>query len=91
MYGCFACIPHLYLVPAEARKGVRAPGTGVTNACELPCKCRIQDLWENRQRISCGQEKLQEESFGFLTHRPAEREEAGAARVLKARDIVKMC
>lgn len=32
------CMP-VYLVPAEARRHIRYPGTGITDDCDLPCFC----------------------------------------------------
>ena len=33
-------IPHACLMPAEVRRGIRSPGTGVTDGWEPPCGCR---------------------------------------------------
>lgn len=30
----YVCVPYGYLVPKEAKHGVRSPGTGVTYGCE---------------------------------------------------------
>ena len=41
IYRCFAymsvCVPYVYLVSMEARRGHWIPGTGVTDGCELLC------------------------------------------------------
>jgi hypothetical protein len=43
MNGCFACTnvcaAHECLVPRETRRGVRSLGNGITDACEVPCRC----------------------------------------------------
>ena len=36
MYVCMSCV---CLAFEEARRGVRSPGTGITDSCELPCGC----------------------------------------------------
>lgn len=59
MYGCFACIPHLYLVPAEARKGVRYPENRITDNCRLPCG-----------RLDCNLGFLQKQ-YGLLSTKPS--------------------
>lgn len=33
----------------EAQKGIRSPGNGVTDGCELLCGCRTQVLWKSSQ------------------------------------------
>lgn len=46
MYGCFVCmspcVPHMFLVHTEDRRGIWIPGDGVTDGCEPPCRC-----WES--------------------------------------------
>lgn len=41
VYECFVrsyvCIPHMCLVPLEARQGVKSPETGVIDSSELLC------------------------------------------------------
>jgi hypothetical protein len=37
-YMC-VCAPHVGLVPAEAIKDIRGPGTSVSGDCEPPCGC----------------------------------------------------
>lgn len=43
MHGCFACLhacaPHVWLSPWEPKWGVGAPGTEVTDGCNLLCGC----------------------------------------------------
>lgn len=53
------CIPYGFLMPEEARKGVRDPGIGVTGGCILICRC-----WEPNS------ESLQEQRV-FLTAKPS--------------------
>lgn len=45
---------------SEARRGPRAPGTGVTESCKPPCRC-----WESNQGPV-------EEQSGFITAEPCE-------------------
>ncbi|CAO2629139.1 hypothetical protein LEMLEM_LOCUS20356, partial [Lemmus lemmus] len=34
-----ACTPHEYSMPEETRRGHQIPGIGVTDGCQLPCRC----------------------------------------------------
>lgn len=37
--GLYVSMPHMRVVPAEARKDFRSSGTGVTDSCELLSGC----------------------------------------------------